>query len=395
MNTRARASASLRLADILTPEANSFGVLRFAMATLVLISHSYLYCAGTSDAEPLVAWLERSLGECAVQVFFILSGVTVAQSFDRSRSVIDFAAARTLRIFPALIVCVLFTSFIVGPMVSSLAPAQYLADPGLYAYVAKTLTLSSGSASLPGVFETNPFAGYVNSSLWTLKYEVICYFGLGLLGFAGLFQQRWWLAAVVGLGLLVATVSLALPSDIEAYGFTDNLLYFVVFFGSGVLTYLVLRSPRHKRLGSRSALCFLRGGCPDAVRRGQRGIVPRIRRALGGDEDVWTLARAVQSLRHIIRDLHFCGPDPADAALARSRSDADLAFLNGVCNRAADRLCLVDRRREAGASLETDRCGAAEEASPRRSCARLIGPQSTSSGTGANSPIFGVRREMS
>ncbi len=61
MNTRANATPSPRLADILTPEANSFGVLRFAMATLVLISHSYLYCAGTSEAEPLVGWLGRSL----------------------------------------------------------------------------------------------------------------------------------------------------------------------------------------------------------------------------------------------------------------------------------------------------------------------------------------------
>lgn len=80
MNTRANATPSPRLADILTPEANSFGVLGFAMATLVLISHSYLYCAGTSEAEPLVGWLGRSLRECAVQVFFILSGVMVAQS---------------------------------------------------------------------------------------------------------------------------------------------------------------------------------------------------------------------------------------------------------------------------------------------------------------------------
>ena len=139
MNTRAHANSSPRLADILTPEANSFGVLRFLMATLVLISHSYLYCAGTSEAEPLVGWLGRSLGEYAVQVFFILSGVMVAQSFDRSRSVVDFAVARILRIFPALIVCVLITSFLIGPIVSRLAPADYLMNPGLYGYLAKTL----------------------------------------------------------------------------------------------------------------------------------------------------------------------------------------------------------------------------------------------------------------
>jgi peptidoglycan/LPS O-acetylase OafA/YrhL len=106
MTLRASFAASPRLADILTPETNSFGVLRFVMATLVLISHSYLYAAGTSEAEPLQPWLGRSLGECAVQVFFILSGVMVAQSFDRSRSIIDFTVARVLRIFPALIVSV-------------------------------------------------------------------------------------------------------------------------------------------------------------------------------------------------------------------------------------------------------------------------------------------------
>jgi peptidoglycan/LPS O-acetylase OafA/YrhL len=238
MTTSSRAAASPRLADILTPESNSFGVLRFLMATFVLISHSYLYSAGTSDAEPLVAWIGRSLGECAVQVFFILSGVMVAQSFDRSRSILDFAVARILRIFPALIVCVLITSFIIAPMVSRLSVADYLASPGLYAYLAKTLSLSTGSASLPGVFETVPYSGYVNSSLWTLKYEVICYVGLGVLGLAGLFQPRWRIAALAGLALMVATVSLSLPSDPDAFVFLDNLRYFAVFFGSGVLAYL-------------------------------------------------------------------------------------------------------------------------------------------------------------
>lgn len=186
MKFRARFAAFPRLAGVLTPDTNSFGVLRFAMATLVLISHSYLYAAGTAEAEPLQRWLGRSLGECAVQVFFFLSGVMVAQSFDRSRNIVDFSVARVLRIFPALTVCVLATAFILGPCVANLSPSDYLTSPGLYGYVARTLTLSSGSAPLPGVFETNAYAGYVNSSLWTLKYEVACYFGLALIGMAGL-----------------------------------------------------------------------------------------------------------------------------------------------------------------------------------------------------------------
>jgi peptidoglycan/LPS O-acetylase OafA/YrhL len=241
MTLRASFAASPRLADILTPETNSFGVLRFVMATLVLISHSYLYAAGTSEAEPLQPWLGRSLGECAVQVFFILSGVMVAQSFDRSRSIIDFTVARVLRIFPALIVCVLATALVLGPIVASLPPAQYFSSPELYGYVAKTVSLSTGSAQLPGVFETNAYAGYVNSSLWTLKYEVACYVGLGLIGIAGLFHQKWrWLAAG-GLVALVAMISLSLPSNPDDYGFVENLRYFIVFFFGGVLAYLLRR----------------------------------------------------------------------------------------------------------------------------------------------------------
>lgn len=239
MTLRASFAASPRLADILTPETNSFGVLRFLMATLVLISHSYLYSTGTSEAEPLQPWLGRSLGECAVQVFFILSGVMVAQSFDRSRSIVDFAVARVLRIFPALIVCVLATALVLGPIVASLTPAEYFSSPALYSYIVKTLSLSTGSAPLPGVFETNVYAGFVNSSLWTLKYEVACYVGLGLIGIAGLFHQKWRWVAAGGLIALVATISLSLPSNPDDYGFVENLRYFIVFFFGGVLAYLL------------------------------------------------------------------------------------------------------------------------------------------------------------
>lgn len=232
-------SASPRLADVLSPDTNSFGVLRFAMATFVLISHSYLYPAGTSDVEPLQSWLGRSLGECAVQVFFILSGVMVAQSFDRSRSVVDFMVARVLRIFPALIVCVLATALMLGAVVTSMPSGEYLTSPDLFGYIAKTLTLSSGSAPLPGVFETNAYAGYVNSSLWTLKYEVACYLGLAAMGAAGLFEPRWRRVSIIGLAALVATISLSLPSDPADYGFTENLRYFTVFFFGGALAYLL------------------------------------------------------------------------------------------------------------------------------------------------------------
>jgi hypothetical protein len=56
---------------------------------------------------------------------------------------------------------------------------------------------------------------------------------------AGFFQMRWRWAAIAGLSAVVATVSLTLPSNPEAFVFLDNLRYFAVFFGAGVLAYLL------------------------------------------------------------------------------------------------------------------------------------------------------------
>ena len=229
----------LYLGDIMQPDANSFGVLRLVMAMLVLISHAYLYTAGSSSAEPLTAWTGQSLGEHAVQGFFILSGILVAQSFERSRTVFDFAAARVLRIFPGLIVCVLLTALLLGPLVSQLDLSEYFSNTLLPAYLIKTLTLSTGNAPLPGVFESLPLAASVNTSLWTLKYEVLCYVMLALCGVAGLFQPRLraWVAAAML--VIFATVLSGHCKDQETFDLIDNFKYFALFFGSGVLCYLV------------------------------------------------------------------------------------------------------------------------------------------------------------
>ena len=228
-----------RFGDIMVPQANSFGVLRLAMATLVLISHSYLFAFGTSEAEPLTMWTGHSLGEHAVQVFFILSGILVAQSFERSRSLLDFVAARVLRIFPALIVCVLLTALLFGPLVSQFSALEYFNSRALPAYLLKTLSLSTGSASLPGVFENVPLASNVNISLWTLKYEVLCYVGLATAGMAGLFNPRWRNSVAIALAVFLIVIFAAEPKDQSTYNFSDNIRYFSLFFGTGVLAFLM------------------------------------------------------------------------------------------------------------------------------------------------------------
>ena len=227
------------LAEILRPEANSFGVVRLAMALAVLVSHSYFFVSGRSSAEPLVSLTGHSLGEHAVQVFFFLSGILVTQSYFKSGSIIDFACARALRIFPGLAVCVLLTALLLVPLVSAIGPTAYFADPVLARYIAQTLLLTTGAAPLPGAFLDLPASGLVNMSLWTLKYEVTCYAALGLICATGVLTARHKFIGIAAVALLVAGVFLKQPMLAQDYTPLDNLRYFTLYFSTGVLAFLI------------------------------------------------------------------------------------------------------------------------------------------------------------
>lgn len=227
------------LRDVLDASRNNFGAIRLAMALAVLVSHSYWLTTGQVALEPLHNLTGYTLGEHAVQVFFFLSGVVVTQSLMKSGSLLDFTLARALRIFPALVVCVLLTAFVLGPAISTLAPAAYFSDKGVFAYVVRTLTLSTGSAPLPGVFAETPVPNLVNLSLWTLKYEVACYILLGVFGMVYLRFERLRSPLTVGLAVAVVAAFAGWTQPNEPFGFSDSLRYFVVFFGAGTLAYLM------------------------------------------------------------------------------------------------------------------------------------------------------------
>lgn len=229
---------ALRLQEILQPDQNSFAVIRLIAALSVLVSHCYFLQSGLAASEPLRAWTGYSLGAHGVQVFFVLSGILVSQSLMRSTSLVDFATARILRIFPALVVCVFATSFLLGPALSTLSIHGYLKDGALYSYLAKTLFLTTGSAHLPQLFSDNPVPDVVNLSLWTLKYEVICYAIVAFVGsllLASNAKRTLTAATILGwAGLMIVFP----PSLGDGSGAINNLHYFLLFFGAGVAAYL-------------------------------------------------------------------------------------------------------------------------------------------------------------
>jgi peptidoglycan/LPS O-acetylase OafA/YrhL len=152
-------------------KVNNFDMLRLVAATSVIVAHAYLLDGRT---DPYTWLTDMSLGLSAVVMFFAISGFLIAQSLER-RTLLAFAAARALRIFPGLAVCVFVTAVALAPL-STFPVTQYLANHQTMKFVLGNATLLATEYRLPGVFSDHE----VNGSLWTLRYEVACYALLAL-----------------------------------------------------------------------------------------------------------------------------------------------------------------------------------------------------------------------
>jgi peptidoglycan/LPS O-acetylase OafA/YrhL len=188
------------LGDRTAGRANNFDALRFALATLVILSHSFPLLEGDDRHEPL-HWAtggQLTFGEAAVSGFFILSGFLIAQSWEKSRSAADYFRKRAARIYPGFLAAVLFCALIAGPQLAR-SPGEYWAAFSPFGTLRAALNLD---LKLPDVFGHLPVHA-VNGSLWSVRFEGLCYVMLAALGGTGLLRRPTVLAAACGLFLAV------------------------------------------------------------------------------------------------------------------------------------------------------------------------------------------------
>jgi len=238
------------ISDILHRDSNNFDLLRLLAAASVIVSHAYVLARGTTGIEPLETVSAFTLGSHAVNVFFILSGLLVAASLDRSSGIVSFATGRALRIVPALAVCVLLTAIVMGPLASTLSSGHYFGSSETYAYIVRTMTLSTAAAPLPGVFGGFPQDGIVNMPLWTLKYEVLSYGALGLLAVLGVWKRGLLLFMAIA-GLFALHVLLVPERSVGEHGVVEHMARFFTCFFLGVAAY---RLRGHVRLSVAGAV---------------------------------------------------------------------------------------------------------------------------------------------
>ncbi len=155
-------------------EANNFDILRIVFSWFVVISHSY-FLNNDSISDPL-AWLTGNyliFSYIGVKGFFVISGYLIFHSLVRSNSVYEYLVKRVLRIFPGLIMALLLSLLAIYFIYPS-KKTPFLFNPEIYTYFTDNVLLLRSHFNIPGVFE-GLRSKAVNGSLWTIRFEFLCY----------------------------------------------------------------------------------------------------------------------------------------------------------------------------------------------------------------------------
>jgi peptidoglycan/LPS O-acetylase OafA/YrhL len=169
---------------------NNFTLIRILFAWAVLYGHAFVLQKTTGISDPLNIIFKgsTSIGTISVCSFFAISGYLVTASYIK-RGFIDYTISRILRIFPALTVCVLISTFLLGLAVTNLDSSSYLSDKRTYSYLVNIIGFWKIEFNLPEVFTEN-YKNSVNGSLWTIIVELRCYILLAILGLFGLLTHK-------------------------------------------------------------------------------------------------------------------------------------------------------------------------------------------------------------
>jgi len=218
------------LGTAFNPRRNSLNALRLLFAAAVIVGHSPL--GGREGFTGLGAG--NDLGAWSVSGFFVISGFLITDSRQKS-GLGTYLWRRFLRIYPAFVVVLLVTAFVLAPL-SALVAGEY-SLPAAANYVVKNLALYVFAYDIQGTLTTAPIMTAWNGSLWTLFYEAVCYVLIGVA--VSLIPRRWlpptlWVLFVGGTALTAAHTYF----DVVHVNAILHMVRLGTFFIAGALIYL-------------------------------------------------------------------------------------------------------------------------------------------------------------
>ena len=255
-----------------TIQQNNFDLLRFLLASSVIICHCYAIYFGWEQFvknEPFMIWSEGriSIGSAAVNFFFVISGFLIVRSFESSSNFWQYIKKRILRIYPGFIVVFVLSFLIFGPIghMKEINVAGYQNFLKTIPLKRETVNMLSLQSPLENRYFTHLPQSGLNNSLWTIQYEFFCYLILPLLAWLGVTRQKRLLLTFLLISYLVyclQTFGYFFPfKQSLSGGIIGNPYYFPRFFtyflcGSCVYTFRN-QIPRNAWLAVAALILFL------------------------------------------------------------------------------------------------------------------------------------------
>ncbi len=233
--------------------ANWLNAFRLGFAVLVLFSHCFVLTRGSNRTDLLYRLSGNlTLGELAVNGFFLISGFLIVRSWLRAESMAVYFQHRVLRIHPGFVVALAVSLALAA--VSCASPLAYLRALSWRQLLCSAFTLKYGILDATHLeYPGNPYLG-TNASLWTIPLEFMAYIGVAAYGLFGLFRhRRLWLALA---GAILAVYLAKIWRDGQA----DAWWRFASYFAGGATFYLFRDVLRRSRLMLLAAISLLAAG---------------------------------------------------------------------------------------------------------------------------------------
>lgn len=225
-----RNEAPTSLGEWFDTRPNALNAIRLALAVTVIVWHAHLL-PNRSELPHAVGQL---LEQFPVDAFFAISGFLITRSWFRNPNPSKYVKARFTRLFPGLWVCLAVTAFVVVPLAVEIGGRSVPSLRSQLEYVLGNATTfdwvdhRSIEDTTVGMFRS-PW----NVSLWSLRWEILAYAAVVVLGMLRLLRPRVVVALTATCwALAVSLVLLRIPDDFVFGVFALPRLLMMFFIGS-------------------------------------------------------------------------------------------------------------------------------------------------------------------
>lgn len=218
---------------------NSFDAIRLFAALCVFFSHQMILAG---YPEPALGPLGISLASTGLYIFFALSGYLVFKSLARDHRAFSYFRSRVLRIFPGAIVNTLFCVFLAS-LITTLPFSDFWQSNQTLSFLFHntSIFITPTQFTLPG-FLSDARWPVVNGSIWTIKYELMCYLALfatfHISRMLKIEPRRWFLLIALFLitTYIVQITYVPKPAETEFFStyntFNASRFFMTFFFGA-------------------------------------------------------------------------------------------------------------------------------------------------------------------